>query len=142
MPELAQRALAAAIELRETLYAVLTATMNKKPAPAKALAQLNGFVQGAGQRLQLVESKGRFEWRFESLPNDLYAPLWPIARAAAELLASEQLEYARACASETCQWLFLDTSKNHRRRWCDMAQRGNRAKVREFYARQKRSTRR
>lgn len=139
MPEVAQKALAAAIELREALNALFAAAMHKKPAPAKALIQLNGFVLGAAQHLQLVESKGRFEWRFDNLPNDLYAPLWPIARAAGELLASDQLAYVRACASETCRWLFLDTSKNHRRRWCDMTQCGNRAKAREFYARQRKS---
>lgn len=137
-PEAAQRALAAAIELREALYEVLTAVMKKHPVPASALVRLNGFLQTAAQHAQLVPVKGRFVWRFD-LPNDLYAPLWPIARAAAELLASDQLEYVRACASETCQWLFLDTSKNHRRRWCDMAQCGNRAKARGFYVRQRKA---
>jgi predicted RNA-binding Zn ribbon-like protein len=58
-------------------------------------------------------------------PYDLFAPLWPIARDAAELLASDRLEYVRACASKTCEWLFLDESKNHRRRWCDMTKCGN-----------------
>jgi len=65
------------------------------------------------------------------------APLWPIARSAAELLASEQVHFIRNCSSKTCQWLFLDTSKNHRRRWCDMKLCGNRAKVRRFYTRKK-----
>jgi predicted RNA-binding Zn ribbon-like protein len=63
--------------------------------------------------------------------------LWPIARDAAELLASERLEYVRACASKTCEWLFLDESKNHRRRWCDMTKCGNRAKVKRFYTQKK-----
>jgi len=34
---------------------------------------------------------------------------------------------------------FLDTSKNHHRRWCDMTRCGNRAKVQRFYARKKTS---
>jgi len=45
--------------------------------------------------------------------------------------------YVRACASKTCQWFFLDTSKNHRRRWCDMTKCGNRAKFQRFYSRKK-----
>jgi predicted RNA-binding Zn ribbon-like protein len=41
----------------------------------------------------------------------------------------------RACESDTCQWLFLDTSRNRSRRWCDMKVCGNRSKVRRFYHR-------
>jgi predicted RNA-binding Zn ribbon-like protein len=63
--------------------------------------------------------------------------LWPIVGSAAELLASDNLPLVRACSSKTCQWFFLDTSKNHRRRWCSMKLCGNRAKVRKFYARQR-----
>jgi predicted RNA-binding Zn ribbon-like protein len=36
---------------------------------------------------------------------------------------------------ETCRWLFLDTSKNHTRRWCNMRVCGNRMKARRFHAR-------
>jgi predicted RNA-binding Zn ribbon-like protein len=63
--------------------------------------------------------------------------LWPTVRSAAELLASNNLPFVRACSSKTCQWFFLDTSKNHLRRWCSMKLCGNRAKVRKFYARQR-----
>jgi predicted RNA-binding Zn ribbon-like protein len=46
---------------------------------------------------------------------------WLLARSAAELLTSEQLSRVRVCASETCGWLFIDTSKNRTRRWCSMS---------------------
>jgi len=144
-PEQAQRALSDAIELRESLYAVLTAVMKKQAVPPQALARLNGFVQDAAQHVRLMASAERLEWRFLEWRFDdpwssLESPLWPIARSAAELLASEQLSYVRACSSKTCQWLFLDTSKNHRRRWCDMKLCGNRAKVRRFYSRKKKGS--
>jgi len=135
--ETAQRALAAAIDMREAMFAVVWAIVNKKPAPKAALIKLNQYVQAAAQHSQLVEVNGRFEWRFDDTLYDFEAPLWPIARAAAELLASDQLRYVRPCASRTCLWLFLDESKNHRRRWCDMTKCGNRAKARRFYERQK-----
>ncbi|HTW59474.1 MAG TPA: ABATE domain-containing protein [Terriglobales bacterium] len=141
-PEAAGRALRAGIQLREAMYAVIWAVMTNKPVPQGALITLNQYVQAAAQHSFLVQSglvqaKGRFEWRFEDAAGNFDAPLWPIARSAAELLASEELEFVRACASETCQWLFLDVSKNHRRRWCDMTRCGNRAKVRRFYRRKK-----
>ena len=138
-PEEAERALASAIQLREAISEIFYALARKKPVPAAALAILNSHVQEAAQHLTLVLGKQGFAWKFDANSYDLFAPLWPIARDAGELLASERMEYVRACASKTCEWLFLDESKNHRRRWCDMTKCGNRAKVRRFYVRQKRN---
>lgn len=138
-PDAAQRALGAAIQLREAMSAVFWATLNKKAVPPAALFTLNQYVQDAAQHATLVPGNGRFAWKFEAARNNFEAPLWPIARSAADLLASEEVSLVRACASKTCLWLFLDTSKNHRRRWCDMTKCGNRAKFQRFYRRQKRS---
>jgi len=138
-PDQAQRALASAIQLREAISEIFYAVANRKPVPPMPVMILNQHVQEAAQHLTLVPSRGHFEWKFDSQTNDLFAPLWPIARSAAELLASDELEFVRACASRTCEWLFLDESKNHRRRWCDMTKCGNRAKVKRFYTRQKKS---
>jgi predicted RNA-binding Zn ribbon-like protein len=138
-PEEARRALASAVQLREAISEIFYALARKKPVPAASLVILNQQVQEAAQHLGLAAGRQHFEWKFESDSYDLFAPLWPIARDAAELLASERLEYVRACASKTCEWLFLDESKNHRRRWCDMTKCGNRAKVRRFYTRKKKS---
>jgi predicted RNA-binding Zn ribbon-like protein len=41
----------------------------------------------------------------------------------------------RRCARPACVLLFLDVSKSGRRRWCDMAVCGNRAKVAAHHAR-------
>ena len=136
-PQRAREVLESAIRLREATSEIFYAVARRKPVPTSAVAILNGYVQESAQHLKLVPGKGRFEWKFESGMNDLYAPVWPIARDAAELLASDRLEFVRTCASKTCEWLFLDESKNHRRRWCDMTKCGNRAKVNSFYARQK-----
>ena len=38
-------------------------------------------------------------------------------------------ERMRVCANEECRWVFHDTSRCGRRKWCDMATCGNRAKV-------------
>jgi predicted RNA-binding Zn ribbon-like protein len=64
--------------------------------------------------------------------------LWPIARSAAELLASEELARVRECPGELCDDLFLDASRNGARRWCKMEVCGNRAKVKRFRQRGKR----
>jgi predicted RNA-binding Zn ribbon-like protein len=135
-PDRAHAALRRALELREMIYEVFWALINKRPAPAEALARLNREIQIAAEHQRLAPSNGRFEWQFDD-QTDFDSLRWRIARSAAELLASEQLEFVRACSSPTCQWFFLDTSKNHHRRWCDMKRCGNRDKVRRFYARKK-----
>jgi predicted RNA-binding Zn ribbon-like protein len=135
----AEKALHAAIELREALHAIFAAIVYRRPGPPAALTTLNAYVQESAQHLRLVEGKGQFEWQFDEIGFLFEGVLWPIARSAADLLASYELNFVRACSSKTCQWLFLDTSKNHRRRWCDMRSCGNRAKVRRFYARQKKA---
>jgi predicted RNA-binding Zn ribbon-like protein len=134
-----QQVLLWARELREAIHDVFWAIRHKRPVPAAALARLNADAQSAAGHMRLVPVKGGFEWRFDDF-GGFDAVLWPIAHAAAELLASDQLPYVRTCSSKTCEWFFLDTSKNHQRRWCDMTSCGNRAKVRRFYARQKKES--
>lgn len=142
-PDRAQEVLLWGRELREAIHDVFWAIMNKRPVPPLALARLNANAQGAAQRMSLVPiergpNKGRFEWKYEDR-RAFDRVLWPIARAAADLLTSDQLPYVRACLSKSCEWFFLDTSKNHHRRWCDMTRCGNRAKGQRFYARKKRA---
>jgi predicted RNA-binding Zn ribbon-like protein len=139
--EEAKRALQSAIEMREAMHQVFWALVQKKPAPRAALMVLNGYIREAAQHMSVAPHNGHFEWEFDSERNDFDAPLWPIARSAADLLASDQVQFVRACASKTCEWLFLDESKNHRRRWCDMTKCGNRAKVKSFYTRKKKGAR-
>ena len=139
-PEAAQRALTSAIKMREAMYQVFWALVTKKPMPRTDLYVLNGYVQAAAQHVNLVAGSPHFEWKFDSSLDDFTDPLWPIARSAAELLASDQLPFVRSCASKTCEWLFLDESKNHRKRWCDMTKCGNRAKARRYYTRKKKAS--
>ncbi len=136
--EAAAESLAAAIQLREAMHEVFWSLIRKKPLPRGALYVVNQYAQEAARHMNVVAGEKGFEWRFEESEN-FDAPWWPIARSAVDLLASDQLPFVRACASKTCEWLFLDESKNHRRRWCDMTKCGNRAKVRNFYTRQRKT---
>jgi predicted RNA-binding Zn ribbon-like protein len=139
MPDEAADAMRRAINLREAMYAVFSSLLNKQTAPQVSLDRLNANIHDAALHSRLVQREGRMEWRFDDLGSAFHAMLWPIARAAADLLASSDLALVRACSAPTCEWLFLDTSKNHHRRWCSMKQCGNRAKVRKFYAKKRQS---
>lgn len=41
----------------------------------------------------------------------------------------------KVCAESTCQWAFVDSSKNRSRSWCSMRVCGNRTKTRAYRAR-------
>jgi predicted RNA-binding Zn ribbon-like protein len=133
-PDRAAAALRRARALRETLYAVLEAAGSGEPPEQAEMDSFNRAWAKARSRQKLVRGKSGFAAGFDYDGAGLDAVLWPIALSAGDLLLSERFRLIRECVSETCGWLFLDTSKNRSRRWCDMRVCGNRAKQRRHRA--------
>lgn len=132
----ATRSLRKAIKLRESLYRAFSALARGKPASPHDVREINGFVQQALAHRNLVAANGGYRWQWQAGPRDLLdRVLWPVAASAAELLTSGELDDLRICNASTCGWLFLDRSRNHSRRWCDMKVCGNRQKARRHYQR-------
>lgn len=132
-PALGKGVLKRAIALREAICRIFSALSFQKPPTAADVALLNAELSPALQRLRVARHRGEFHWDWAGENPQLADPLGPIARSAAELLIdSHARTRIQECNSETCGWLFLDASKNHSRRWCDMRDCGNRAKVRRF----------
>lgn len=132
-----KKSLDAARALREALAIVLYAKIDgRKPAEAQ-LAQLDRIFKTAhaGMTLRWSGDGARWEWPLAGAGFDLLQVR--LARSAESLLTLEDLAMMRACAKPDCRWLFLDTSKNHTRRWCDMKLCGNRMKARRFKAQHK-----
>jgi predicted RNA-binding Zn ribbon-like protein len=137
-PGAAGAALARAIALREALFRLFSAIAAGRHAGAGDVAAINDSLPRALSRLRVRSSRGAFHWRFEAGDRDLDRVLWPVVRSAAELLTSPELPRLRECASGSCSWIFVDRSRTHRRRWCDMKTCGNRAKARRHYRRRRR----
>lgn len=142
-PAAAQRALRAAHELREALAAVLYGGLEGKPVGPQDLRTLERHFRDAAAHRELRARSAAggnggdaalaWDWgRFETHPE---LPVWLLAQSATQLLTSSQADTVRACGADTCRWLFLDTSRNHSRRWCDMKVCGNRMKARRFQER-------
>jgi predicted RNA-binding Zn ribbon-like protein len=136
-PEAAMAVLERAIELREAIFRLFE-TIAEDASPAQAdLDALNQALSLVMPQARLVSTANGFTWDWTGSQNRLDRMLLAIVQSAADLLTSEQLDGVRVCASQDCDWLFLDTSKNHSRRWCDMKSCGNRAKARRHYGRKK-----
>ena len=136
-PRDASAALELARSTRESAYALFSAHAAGLPAPATDLLTLNRIIGRAMARAGVSSAGGRFEWGWPGLEPDLDRVTWWIARSAAELVTSMDLTFVRECASYDCGWLFMDTTKNRSRRWCDMRTCGNRAKSRRHYERRR-----
>jgi predicted RNA-binding Zn ribbon-like protein len=125
-----------ALTLRETLYQTFSYIIEKKQPREEQLEILNVTLAEGMARARILPTDDSFIWAWSENAHALERVLWPVARSAAELLISDDRRYIKECPGEDgCGWLFVDTSRNHRRRWCDMEGCGNRAKARRHYER-------
>ena len=121
--------LAQALQLRETIRAMLGAMASKRSLRAQWVAEVNqALASGAGASRLLRQDTG---WRLGLSPGPAgpLRVLTPIARAIADLVVSSQSVEIRKCANPRCVLYFRDRSRTRRRRWCSMAVCGNRMKV-------------
>jgi len=124
-----------ALELRDAVREAVVAIAERRPVPGWCVEGVNrvlrfteGYEQllpdGDGWRLGYVEVEKRLEWLLAA-----------IARSAAELIAEGPRVPIRKCGRPECVLYFYDTSRTGKRRWCQMAVCGNRAKVAAFVRR-------
>jgi len=129
-PHEAEQTLKKAHELREVINALFSEVKNGQPIPQVELAALNAYLPETLVHLQAGVEDNRASWKWWSDGVELDCILWPVVWSATNLLMSDRLKNLRSC--EACEWLYLDNTKNHSRRWCTMEDCGNRAKVRRF----------
>lgn len=136
-PHQADEVVDRAKDLREAIHQIFTAVFRHQQVPGDALALLNAANRDGSARRSIVETPNRFAMTYMGRDVTLDVPLWEAASSAVRLLTSESVTHVRECAGNPCGFLFLDTSRGHRRRWCDMADCGNRAKVRRHRRRER-----
>jgi len=131
----AEGALQRAKALREAMFAVVTASISGAPPGKAALALLREHWVRGVDAYELTFAGGRIgtALRSDAASLDLIAAV--IARRLVEHVLISPAERLRICQGPDCSWLFIDSSKAGRRRWCDMAVCGNAAKARRFHAR-------
>jgi predicted RNA-binding Zn ribbon-like protein len=134
----AHQVLQKAIQLREVINTIFSDIKQNKPIPQPELAILNAYLPEALIRLRIGVDGNQAGWVWSQDDIQLDRILWPVVWSAANLLMSDRITKLRTC--EACEWLYLDTTKNHSRRWCTMEDCGNRAKVRRFRQRAQSAT--
>jgi len=120
-------------ELRELVYDLLAA---ERPDPAD-LARFGELLASAHTR---------------AVPSPTLPVRWTVPVTGAtdvlpalvlrtdELLRSPDVIRVGQCEGGACAWLFLDTTRNHSRRWCRSDDCGNRDRARRHYRRSRAAT--
>ncbi len=132
--------LARARTLRDALYQLFATLAAGKAAPRDALGVIQREFARLAPHVGLTTGATRFIWQWSGPPASLERLLWAVLHSALDLLTSGAYRHISVCESRTCRWLFLDTTRNHSRRWCDMTVCGNRAKARRYYKRHRRNS--
>jgi predicted RNA-binding Zn ribbon-like protein len=97
---------------------------------AEGLVEINRVLgRSAGTRRVDLRPDGSFIRAFVPVGDAFAGLVIPVVESAADALILGELSRVRRCADPRCQRVFFDNTKNGRRRWCDMATCGNRAKA-------------
>ncbi len=138
-PKAAARFFDDAIELRSALYRIFNAAASGASAEAADIALLNDWRTRSARHCEIRQEAGVFRRGCTEEAPAQERAMRLIVDAAEDLLLYGRLERLRGCGGEQCEWMFLDLSKNGRRRWCSMATCGNDHKVKQFRKRKKKA---
>lgn len=123
--------LAAARILREAIYRAFSAVAADGDPDQDDLATIAAIYAPALGSAQFARQGSHFHLRWPP-PYTVRRITSLAAASAVQLLLGGPLERVGECPS--CGWLFVDTSRGGRRRWCSMAVCGSRVKARRYYA--------
>jgi predicted RNA-binding Zn ribbon-like protein len=133
----AQQALETARKARKVMFEVFRAIAheNLEKLDKNILDAFNTYISSALASQAFTSSGGTLQITWAEPRVNLAQPLWAFLISAYELLREKDQRYIRQC--QGCEWLFIDETKNHRRKWCDMQTCGSIEKSRRYYQRKK-----
>jgi predicted RNA-binding Zn ribbon-like protein len=120
---------------RETLHAVFRPPALGFAGDPAALEELSRRLASLARHRRLAWLKDGAEWRLSPSAPAATRFLAPLLDSAAALLTDGGAGRVKLCEGPQCGWLFLDRSSRAQRRWCRMADCGNRAKAQRHYRR-------
>lgn len=135
-PARAARVLADVRAIRDALREISDAVMDARVPTERAVRTVNAALRARPvDELKVVDGIVRLSHGHAEDP--LAEALARLSEPIVEEIAEGRPDRLRVCANDTCRWVFFDSSRSGRRRWCDMTTCGNRAKAARHRARQK-----
>ena len=136
VPGAGDRALGRIRRVRDSLREVTDAIVERRPPTSAAVTEVNRALR-AREVIQLEAAADGVEVGHRHIGDPIDDGLARLVEPVVREISSGQPQRLRICANDTCRWAFFDDSPTGRRRWCDMATCGNRAKAARHRARQK-----
>lgn len=131
----ADRFFEGAMALRELLYRIFYGIIRKEAADKQDLSRFNEVLGDYLSFIKIVQGPEDFKRKWDLPRADLRWLLAPIIIDAYDFLLSDKLGRLKECPN--CGWLFQDTTKNGKRRWCSMQACGSNVKALKWYYRNK-----
>ena len=138
-PAGAAAAVVDARRVRAALRALAERGTSSEKARWDALAEINRVLgRSAGTRRLDSRADGTFARSFVPVGDAFAGLIIPVVESAADSLIAGELARVRRCRDPRCSRVFFDSTRNARRRWCEMSTCGNRAKAARFRQRERR----
>lgn len=132
-PGAAERQVEEMHAFREALQRTVAAISAGQPIPAKDFAKVRAVITEAVGIAEIKRQDQAFLWTTDAATPDLGTVLTRVALSAHDMFAREKPSQLRIC--ERCTWVFIDRTKNQKRRFCRQDACGNKARAARFYER-------
>jgi len=135
-PEKAKHALHKIVLVRQLMYDFISSiAAEDRDQYALLIRKINPFISEALAHVDLIFENDGFKTGFRKLPTDLESPLWPVLKSLQDLILHADLTRIKECPK--CGWVFLDETKNGRRRWCSPVECGTYDKMLRYNKKKK-----
>lgn len=99
------------------------------------LPAVNLLLIEAASRQRLLFRERNFTMEQMDVPGDLMSPVWQTIQSLGQLLINHDIHRIKECPK--CGWVFLDETKNGRRKWCNPQYCGSTDKMMRYNQRKK-----
>ncbi len=125
----AQAALVDARRVRNALRTLAERGATQERARDGALAEINRVLGRSAGTRSVEAGPAGFARSFRAGGDVFGGLLLAIVESAAEALVAGEIARVKRCQGQGCARVYLDLTRNRSRRWCAMADCGNRAKA-------------
>lgn len=120
-------------QLRELLYRIFYGIIHGRIPMKKDISEFNRYLLKFRKSTKFSIENGIPTEEVYIDEKNLNSYLLLIVEQAHQLLFFKEISHIKECGN--CGWLFLDTSKSNKRKWCNMKTCGNEVKARRHYQR-------
>lgn len=122
--------------VRSAMRELVDAAVERRPPDSSQLKEVNRVLR-THYIYELVPAPDGVSLDHRHEGDPINGALARLAESVAREVSQGDPERLRICANEDCRWVFFDTSRTGRRKWCDMSTCGNRAKAARHRERRK-----